>query len=609
MQQSATSQQRNHLKKPSVDQPSLSSSLSLDDHRAVRNDNSDARSHITETSSINTPSASLPMTPVLFGTSDQGSALSGASSRRNSLTGSFSEDQYSRGQSVVEDTEKETGSTLLDSGSAPQLVMPSIKMPSRRPFTETGKSMGRLKVLIAGDSGVGKTSLIKAIVQTCEHIVHVDPITPPSASSSVKKSRGRKGSRPEASTQKLTEIYASTKPYPTWWSDLDDVSVLKRRKSLGDAVLERNLCFVDTPGYSSRSSPMDVIVPVVKYVETQLQKISSDALNESEIISMVGGDGGCQVDVVFYIINEKIKPADIEYLRLLSPLTNIVPILARADSFSSEEVVMRKQRLLSDIQLANIRPFSFGDVSTYAVSSATGSDLETMDASLLMSPDYVQPLIPTDLALLVRDVFCQDGTSWLRHSAARKYLQWRHDSQEPETRGLPHQLSHPPTETALGLVSTSPSSYSLARIADHTQREERMAQIRLANWAAELQRSLERERAHYETLARNERAVWLTERLGECVQNGTLVPRTSPQKHKTKPTRRLRPSKTAPHQDPLGLLEVVAKFKRRGRIALEFLGSVGVLGGLAFWAHRHHWHGRVYEWVVEEWALFWGLDR
>jgi hypothetical protein len=27
-------------------------------------------------------------------------------------------------------------------------------MPSRRPFTERGKNMGRLKVLIAGDSGM-----------------------------------------------------------------------------------------------------------------------------------------------------------------------------------------------------------------------------------------------------------------------------------------------------------------------------------------------------------------------------------------------------------------------------------------------------------------------
>lgn len=37
--------------------------------------------------------------------------------------------------------------------SAPQFIMPQITMPSRRPFTEKGKRIGRLKILIAGDSG------------------------------------------------------------------------------------------------------------------------------------------------------------------------------------------------------------------------------------------------------------------------------------------------------------------------------------------------------------------------------------------------------------------------------------------------------------------------
>jgi len=50
-----------------------------------------------------------------------------------------------------EEDDVEPQSEITD--SVPQLVMPSIKMPSRRPFTERGKGMGRLKVLIAGDSG------------------------------------------------------------------------------------------------------------------------------------------------------------------------------------------------------------------------------------------------------------------------------------------------------------------------------------------------------------------------------------------------------------------------------------------------------------------------
>jgi hypothetical protein len=38
-------------------------------------------------------------------------------------------------------------------GSFPQLVMPSIQMPSRRPFTAKGRAMGKLKVLVAGEVG------------------------------------------------------------------------------------------------------------------------------------------------------------------------------------------------------------------------------------------------------------------------------------------------------------------------------------------------------------------------------------------------------------------------------------------------------------------------
>jgi hypothetical protein len=37
--------------------------------------------------------------------------------------------------------------------SQPELIMPSIKMPSRRPFTQRGKRLGRFKILVAGRKG------------------------------------------------------------------------------------------------------------------------------------------------------------------------------------------------------------------------------------------------------------------------------------------------------------------------------------------------------------------------------------------------------------------------------------------------------------------------
>jgi hypothetical protein len=38
-------------------------------------------------------------------------------------------------------------------GIQPELVMPSLAMPDRRPFTDRGRSIGRLRICIAGRQG------------------------------------------------------------------------------------------------------------------------------------------------------------------------------------------------------------------------------------------------------------------------------------------------------------------------------------------------------------------------------------------------------------------------------------------------------------------------
>ena len=158
------------------------------------------------------------------------------------------------------------------------------------------------------DAGVGKTSLIKSIVQTCEDIVHVDPLSPTSPSIdriSLRKPNNNRESLVIQATQHVTEVYASTKPYPSWWSDVEDTKILQRRKSMGDTVLERNICFVDTPGYSNGMSRMDSIQSVLQYIEAQLTKpFSAPTASEGGIPGLLSGSGGSQVDVVFYLISQ-----------------------------------------------------------------------------------------------------------------------------------------------------------------------------------------------------------------------------------------------------------------------------------------------------------------
>jgi hypothetical protein len=374
---------------------------------------------------------------------------------------------------------------------------------------------------------------------------------------------------------------------------------------------------------------------VVDYVELQLQKAANMRdMGDSDMVNLLSGNGGSQVDLVFYVFAQSafiflilisnadlplgVKPVDIEYLRRLSHLTNVIPLILRADAMSVEQLASLKENIMSEMQTNNIRPFVFGPSpedthgthpsAPYAISAQPSKDEDTMDASLLMSPDYIQPLLPSELSYLVTQVFSRDNISWLRHSAAKKFVQWR--TSDPISR--PQSLYRPLSQSQ-SLVSSSPqiltapvgatTSYALARITDHTQREERIAQVRLANWAADLQRSLQNERARFESLARSERAVWLTERLGECVQDGTIVPLSQARQTSfasdsgilVKQGTYSRKKRNAemggygegvnPH-DPLGLLQLNEEIKRRAWFALQLVGGVGFFGGLAYFFTR-----------------------
>merc|ERR1711939_1208861 len=419
-----------------------------------------------------------------------------------------------------------------------------------------------------------------------------EPISIPATRRKSSRTKFRSGSADLQTTSKITEIYASTRSYPSWWSDLEESRILRRRKSMGDLVLKRNLCFVDTPGYGNQTSCLECITPVVEYIESQFKKVTSfDGMSEPEMVNLLSGNGGSQVDVVLYVVSNKIKPVDIEYLRRLSALTNVIPLVARADAFSPEEVSSLKHNIMSELDAANIKPFLFSltpeaaqrtsqPSPPYAISTTPSKDHDTMDASLLMSPDYIQPLIPSELHVLVSQIFDQDSVSWLRHSAAKKFITWR-SSSTPVSR--PQSLYQP-------LTSSLSGSQSLT------------APVRLANWAADLQRSLQNERARFEALARSERAVWLTERLGECVSDGTIVPISQARKNdpaydttsgalvKQGTYSRRRTQRDVrggvDRHDPLGLLMLNEELKRKGWIVFKVVSSFGLLGRLAYWVTR-----------------------
>ncbi|KAL2828134.1 hypothetical protein BJY01DRAFT_132871 [Aspergillus pseudoustus] len=508
-------------------------------------------------------------------------------------------------QAIASSEEDEESHPTLNPSidSMSQLIMPSIAMPSRRPFTEKGRAFGRVKLLFAGAPNSGKTSLIKSIVQLCQDIVHVDPFDAPTQSLSLFHSgrSSRTISRPTHTPAPVSEIYASSKPYPTWWSDLEDSRVLRRRKSMGDVVLERNICFVDTPG--SRPSQKAQLDAVIQYMNQQLfRATAAPDCSNADFQNMMAGNGGSQVDAVIYLISNDTLSSDIEGIRKLSSWTNVIPVISKSDLLTEEQISDLKFAFYEKALAVSLKPFHlFGGASTdvdgplFAISSAKSNDDSVMDASTLMSPDYVQPLITSELASLVERLFDRENMAWIRHSAAKKLAQRQRD--------LFARRQNPLQDSALSFSAGSygiAPSYTLARISDYSRHEEKRAQIQLAKWASDLQQSLQNERERYTALARGERAIWLTERLGECVVDGSLVPMTQTpgfcglripsEKANGGVLVRTQNGQSVGYRiasisplDPLGVVRWSEDLKQRGWAIVQIVGSFGVVGGLALW--------------------------
>lgn len=299
-----------------------------------------------------------------------------------------------------------------------------------------------------------------------------------------------------------------------------------------------------------------------------------------------------------------------EYIRRLSPLTNVLPVIAKADSLTQQQTKALKVSVLSDLRTAGIRPFLFGKsyedlmggsgpCAPFAISSAVSSDQDNMDASVLMSPDYNPPLVETELEDLIAHVLKPENIAWLKHAAAKKFINWSGKGRGTET--LPStSISSPQRSLSSSVVfstssslQNSPPTFTLARLSDHTQREERFAQARLARWATDLQRSLRSERERYERLAKGERAIWLTERLNECIKDGQLVPMSSALIKASNDQDVKRGQARASEEwggfstnDPLGILGSFRKLSR-GTVYVGYGG--GVLAFIAaIWALKNY---------------------
>ncbi|KAI7770570.1 hypothetical protein LZL87_002941 [Fusarium oxysporum] len=514
-------------------------------YSASESDDSDDSSveSVVEQEPLNLPSQ--PSTPSLIGLSHSGSVMS-ISSQSCSLAGP-SIDAHS---DLIRDDVSLPVTDLADNqenqSTVPQLIMPSLMVPRRRPFSEVGKSLGKLKIMVAGQCGIGKTSLIKTLAERCEHIVHMDPIE-------------------NRSAVHATETYASSRPHPWWRSDSELTVTTRRRLSTTGDVLDRNVCFVESPGHrrDASGSWRDL-----HYVESHLTSLMNKPMADSDLFTLVNSGGEPVVDALLYLTpHSGLVREDVEYIKRAQRMTNVIPVLTRVDELAPEEIKHVKQQVVKSLADKDVDYFSFEGPDdseetkcVYAVSTESRPDYDTMDASTLMDSEYIPPLLPTDMGRLVDHIFSLDGSARLRHSAAVKCIKWRRDHGD---NLLQNALS------SGALVSRYiPEGAMRLRSFRRTPSWDR---LELYNWANNLRQSLQSERLYH---LMEERAI-----SNAVAKQSSLVHVPRSGKKKTQSKKRKAPQPT--HQDPLGLLEMGGGLKQKGMFALEMVSSVGLVGLVA----------------------------
>ncbi|XP_050408823.1 septin-2B [Patella vulgata] len=176
-------------------------------------------------------------------------------------------------------------------------------------------------LMVVGESGLGKSTLVNSLFLTDlypeRHI--------PTASDKIKQT---------------VKIDAST------------VEIEERGVKL-------RLTVVDTPGFGDPLNSEDCFKPIIQYIDDQFERYLNDesGLNRRHIVDN-------RVHCCFYFINPSghgMKPLDIAFMRAVHHKVNIVPVIAKADTLTKQEVFSLKRKILDQIDEYGINIYTLPD--------------------------------------------------------------------------------------------------------------------------------------------------------------------------------------------------------------------------------------------------------
>ncbi|THH33518.1 hypothetical protein EUX98_g661 [Antrodiella citrinella] len=152
-----------------------------------------------------------------------------------------------------------------------------------------------------------------------------------------------------------TRLYPPKEPLPPSAERPQTVAIESISADIEESGVRLRLTVVDTPGFGDFVNNDDSWKPIVENIESRFDSYleQENRVNRQKIVDN-------RVHACLYFIQptgHSLKPIDVEFMRQLHTKVNLIPVIAKSDTLTDEEVADFKARILADIAYHKIHIF------------------------------------------------------------------------------------------------------------------------------------------------------------------------------------------------------------------------------------------------------------
>ncbi|CAM2098018.1 unnamed protein product [Caretta caretta] len=141
------------------------------------------------------------------------------------------------------------------------------------------------------------------------------------------------------------------------WNREEKIPKTVEIKAIGHVIEEggvkMKLTVIDTPGFGDQINNENCWEPIEKYISEQYEKFLKEEVN----IARKKRIPDTRVHCCLYFISptgHSLRPLDLEFMKHLSKVVNIIPVIAKADTMTLEEKTEFKQRVRKELEVNGI---------------------------------------------------------------------------------------------------------------------------------------------------------------------------------------------------------------------------------------------------------------